>query len=100
MIEFNNKKYYQPIELIDFINDSQTKLSKLWKQKFPKYQQVVLLDQINRVLNDARRNKEISFISFNKSQYAHKEYYAYKLEDVISYLENRIIKIKKIINKE
>ena len=88
MIEFNEKKYYQPIELIDFINDSSTKLGKLWKQKFPKYQQVVLLDQINRVLKFARAERKINFIKFKKYRKSEKLFYGYAVEDVIEYLEN------------
>jgi hypothetical protein len=88
MIEFNSKKYYQPIELIDFINDSSSKLSKLWKQKFPKYQQVVLLDQINRVLKTARAESKINFIKFKKYKNSEKMFYGFAVEDVIEYLEN------------
>ena len=88
MIENKGKRYYTPREMLEIITDEKTELSKAWKKRFPKFQSIVLLDQINRVLNDARRNKEISFISFNKSQHAHKEYYAFTLEDVIDYLVN------------
>ena len=88
MIEFNSKKYYQPLELIDFINDSSSKLGKLWKQHFPKYQQVVLLDQINRVLKVARDERKINFIKFKKYKNSEKLFYGYAVEDVIEYLEN------------
>lgn len=100
MIENKGKKYYTPREMLEIITDEKTELSKAWKKRFPKFQKIVLLDQINRVLTDARRNGEISFLSYNKSPDANREYYAFTLEDVIDYLETKSIKIKKIINKE
>ena len=88
MIENGNKKYYTPNELLDFIEDETTELSKTWKKTFPKFENVVLLDQINRVFSEARKNKSINYVQFKKNKDANKSFYAYAIEDVIDYLVN------------
>lgn len=88
MIENGKKKYYTTNELIDFIEDEKTELSKAWKKTFPKFEIVVLLDQINRVISEARKNNLINYIQFKKNKDANKSFYAYAIEDVIDYLEN------------
>lgn len=88
MIENDGKKYYTPNELIDFIKDETTELGKVWKKTFPKFEKVVLLDQINRVFSDARKNNSVNYIQFKKNQNANKSFYAYAIEDVVDYLEN------------
>ena len=88
MIENGNKKYYTPNELLDFIEDERTELSKAWKKTFPKFENVVLLDQINRVFSDAKKNNSINYIQFKKNKDSNRQFYAYAIEDVIDYLEN------------
>ena len=88
MIENGGKKYYTPNELIDFIKDETTELSKVWKKTFPKFENVVLLDQINRVFSEARKTNSINYIQFKKNKAANKSFYAYAIEDVIDYLVN------------
>ena len=88
MIENGNKKYYTPNELLDFIEDENTELSKAWKKTFPKYENVVLLDQINRVFSEARKNNSMNYIQFKKNKDANKSFYAYAIEDVIDFLVN------------
>ena len=88
MIENKSKKYYTPNELLDFIEDESTELSKTWKKTFPKFENVVLLDQINRVFSEARKNNSIVYIQFKKNKDANKSFYAYAIEDVIDYLVN------------
>ncbi len=88
MIENGNKKYYTPNELLDFIEDEKTELSKAWKKTFPKFENVVILDQINRVFSEARKNNSMNYIQFKKNKDANKLFYAYAIEDVIDYLVN------------
>ena len=88
MIENKNKKYYTINELLDFIENESTELSKVWKTTFPKFANVVLLDQIARVFGEAKRNKQINYIQFKKNKDSQKSYYAYAIEDVIDYLKN------------
>ena len=88
MIENGNKKYYTPNELLDFITDEKTELCKIWKKTFPKFEEVVLLDQINRVFAEARKHNSIVYIQFKKNKDVNRLYYAYAVEDVIDYLVN------------
>lgn len=88
MIENNDKKYYTTMELMDFIHDDSTKLSQVWKKTFPKFEKVVLLDQISRVFGEAKKNNLINYIKYKKTESANKSFYAYAIEDVIDYLEN------------
>ena len=88
MIENGNKEYYTPNELLDFIEDEKTELSKAWKKTFPKFENVVILDQINRVFSEARKNNSMNYIQFKKNKDANKLFYAYAIEDVIDYLVN------------
>ena len=88
MIENGNKKYYTSNELLDFIEDENMELSKVWKKTFPKFENVVILDQINRVFSEARKNNSMNYIQFKKNKDANKLFYAYAIEDVIDYLVN------------
>lgn len=88
MIENGNKKYYTTNELQDFIENEKTEISRIWKNTFPKFDRVVLLDQINRVFSEARKNNTINYIQFKKNKDANKSFYAYAIEDVIDYLVN------------
>ena len=92
MVENGNKKYYTSIELQDFIEDEKTEIGKVWKKTFPKFDRVVLLDQINRVFSEARKNNSINYIQFKKNKDANKSFYAYSIEDVIDYLVNTYTK--------
>lgn len=88
MIENENKKYYTTNELLDFIRDENTELSQAWKKSFPKYDKVVLLDQLSRVFTEARKDNAINYIRFKKNINSNKSFYAYAIEDVIDYLKN------------
>ena len=88
MIKYDGKKYYTPVEFLDLIEDGTSDLSKIWKNHFPNYKRVVLLDQIKRVLQDARNERKINYMKFKKSQYSEKLFYAFTEKDVIDYLEN------------
>ena len=89
MIDFNEKKYYTPAELLEFINNDSTELSKVWAKKFPKYKEVVVLDQINRVVEQARKERKINFIKFKKNPSANRLFYGYTVKDVIDYLSKQ-----------
>ena len=88
MIEYDGKKYYTPVEILDLIEDGTSDLSKVWKKHFPNYKNVVLLDQINRVLQTARHERKINYMKFKKSPKSEKLFYAFTEKDVIEYLEN------------
>ena len=88
MIENGNKKYYTTNELIDFIEDESTELSKIWKETFPKFGRVVLLDKIARVFSEAKKINQINYIQYKKNKDSNKLFYAYAIEDVIDYLKN------------
>lgn len=86
MIEHNGKKYYSIMELIDFINDEDTELHSVWKRYFPKYKNVVLLDQVSRILGAAKKAKKIDFLEYTKHPETFRKYYAYTILDVINYI--------------
>ena len=88
MVENKNKKYYTTNELLDFIEDEKTELGKTWKRVFPKFESIVLLDQVSRVLAEARKIKSVNYIQFKKNKDSNKQFYAYAIEDVIDYLVN------------
>ena len=48
MIENNGKRYYTPYEIVDLITNSDTDIHKKWKERFPKYENVILFEQVNR----------------------------------------------------
>lgn len=89
MIKYENKEYYTPFELIDFINDESCRLSKVWQKFCPKWKEVVLLAQINRVLREARAEKKLNYIRFKKNPDSNKTFYGYTIEEVIDYLEKK-----------
>lgn len=93
MIEYENKEYYTPFELIDFINDESSEFSRVWRKHYPKWKEVVLLTQINRVLREAKKEKKLNYIRFKKNPDAEKTFYGYAIEDVIDYLEKKNPKV-------
>ena len=89
MIEHNGKKFYTTYEITDLINDEKTDIHQIWEEKYPKYRKVVLLEQVNHILYEAKKNKKVLHIEFTKSETATKKYYAFELESVIDYIKNR-----------
>ena len=104
MIEHEGKKFYTTYEITDLINDDKTEIHKLWEKKYPNYQNVVLLEQVNRILYEAKRNKKIVFIEYTKTENARKKYFAFWIDSVIEYIENRDVLNRafniKVIDKE
>lgn len=88
MIKYDGKKYYTPVEFLDLIEDGTSEISEAWKKHFPNYKKVILLDQIKRVLQEARNERKINYMKFKKSQDSEKLFYAFTEKDVIDYLEN------------
>ena len=107
MIENNGKKYYTAFEIRQMLNDGyEDQLNQFWRIRFPKKKnrEVILLEQVSRVLHQARKDKKISYIEFTKCQGGSKKYYAFPLEDIVEYLQQDSNFIKafdiKTINKE
>lgn len=92
MIEHKGKNYYIPFEVLDIITDSNSELSQLWAKHFPKFQNVVLIDQISRVLTNARKKQLIKFVEFKKNKDSNKVFYAYAIEDIIEYIKSNCAK--------
>ena len=104
MIEHKGKKFYTTYEITDLINDENTEIHKVWKSIYPNYQNIVLLEQVNRILYEAKKNKKVVFIEYTKSETAKKKYFAFWVEDVIEYIKKRDVLNKafniKIVEKE
>ena len=104
MIEYEGKRFYTTYEITELINDSTTDIHNVWKNKYPNYQNVVLLEQVNRILYEAKRNKKVVFIEYTKTEKAQKKYFAFEIGSVIDYIQNRDVLNKafniKVINKE
>lgn len=102
MIEHEKKKYFTNYELLELIRDENTELHKAWKAAFPKFENVILLEQVNRVLYEAKKYKKVEFVEFTKTKSSKKKYFAFEINSVIDYISNykdRIFNIK-VINKE
>lgn len=106
MIENNGKNYYTTFEMLELVNDENTEVSKLWKKRFPKRKnrEIVLFEQVSRVLYQAKKEKKVSCIEFTKCEGGSKKYFAFSLEGVIEFLKQDSNFIKafniKIIDKE
>ena len=102
MIEHDGKKFYTIYEITDLIEDSTTELHKVWEKKYPNYRNVILVEQVSRVLYEAKRNKAVVFIEYTKTKNANKKYFAFSVESVIEYMQksdDRAFNIK-VIDKE
>ena len=100
MIENNGKRYFTPYEIVDMISNSDTEIHKKWKDRFPKYETVILFEQVNRILYEAKKNKEVAFVQFTRGEKGKKVYYAFLLEDVITYISKSKASNIKVIDKE
>ena len=100
MIEHKGKKFYTTYEIVDLINNPETEIHKNWKNCFPKYENVILYEQVTRILYEAKKHKEITFVQFTKGKNGKKVYYAFLLEDVISYINKTKASNIKFIDKE
>ena len=104
MIEHEGKQFYTTYEIKDLINDDETEIHKVWKNKYPNYQNVVLLEQVNRILYEAKKNKKVVFIEYTKTENAIKKYFAFEVNSVIEYIQNRDVLNRafniKVIDKE
>ena len=89
MIEHKGKKFYTTYEITELINDESSELHSVWKSKYPNYQNIVLLEQVNRILYEAKKNKKVVFIEYTKTENASKKYFAFDVESVIEYIKNR-----------
>ena len=89
MIESKGKKYYTTYELKDIINDPDAELHKLWFKKMPHSKNVVYIEQVSRVLYEGKKNNQISFAEYTRSEKGTKKYFAFLLEDVIEYVKIR-----------
>lgn len=104
MITHEGKNYYTTYEITDLINDEKTEIHKIWKAKYPNYMNVVLLEQVNRIVYEAKKNKKIVFIEFIKTENATKKYFAFDIDSLIDYIQNRDVLNRafniKVFNKE
>lgn len=100
MVECNGKTYYTTYELVDFIKDETTELHREWEKHLNNYKNVVLLEQVNRIVYDAKKNKDISFVEYTRGKNGKKKYYAFLVEDLIKYIVNKSASNIKVINKE
>ena len=100
MIEREGKKYYTTYEIVDLINDETSLLHKKWKQLYPNCENVILLEQVNRVLYTAKNDKEVSFVQFTRGEKGKKKYLAFLIDDVITYIEKKHAANMKFIDKE
>ena len=100
MIENKGKKYYTTYEIVDLINNSDTEIHKKWKECFPKHENIILFEQVNRILYKTKKNKEVSFVEFTRGEKGKKVYYAFLLDDVISYINKTKASNIKFIDKE
>lgn len=104
MIEHKGKKFYTTYEITDLINDESTEIHKVWEEIYPNYKNVVLLEQVNRILYEAKKNKKVVFIEYTKTEKAMKKYFAFEVESVIEYIKNRDVLNRafniKVIEKE
>ena len=91
MIKNGYKIYYTPAEILNFIRDDNTELSKLWTQIFPQYNLIILSDLVFRVLNCARKTRKIDYMAFKKNDDSNKFFYAYTLEDIEKYLRSEYL---------
>lgn len=91
MIENNGRKYYTALECVELINDESTEIHKVWEKKYPNYQNIVLLDQVNRILYEAKKLKKISFVEYTKTEKSNKKYFAFQIDEVIEYISTRDI---------
>ena len=89
MIEHEGKKFYTTYEITDLINDETTEIHKVWKEKNPNYINVVLREQVTRILYEAKKTKKVVFIEYTKTENASKKYFAFWIDDVIDYVKNR-----------
>lgn len=103
MIENEGKKYYTTYEILNLVRDETSELNELWNNRFPKYRerQRILFEQVSRVLYKAKNRKQISYITFTRSEQGTKKYFAFLLEDVIAFLReesnfNKAFNIKTI----
>ena len=100
MIENNGKKYYTTHELVDLINDPATELHKRWKERYSNFENVVLFEQVNRVVYEAKKNKEIAFVEFTRGDQGKKIYFAFLIDDVITYIIKKQAANIKFVEKE
>ena len=104
MIENNGKKYYTTYELKDLINDPDTEIHKIWMAAYPRCKEIILQEQVNRILYEAKRNKAVSIVEYTMGEKGQKKYFAFLLDDVIEYIKNREFMPKasniKFIDKE
>ena len=89
MIEHNGNKYYTTYEIKDLINDASTEIHKLWFEKMPHCKNGVYIDQVSRILYEGKKNKQISFAEFTKTEKGTKKYFAFLLDDVIEFIKIR-----------
>ena len=104
MIEHQGKQFYTTYEITDLINDETTEIHQVWENKYPKYKSVVLIEQVNRILYEAKRNKKVVYIEYTKTENASKKYFAFDIDSVIEYIKNRDVLNRafniKVIEKE
>ncbi len=100
MIENGSKKYYTIYELVDLIENPDTEIHKIWKEVYPKYEKIVLFEQVNRVVYEGKKNKAISFVEFTKGENGKKKFYAFLDDDVINYVIQKRGSNMKFIDKE
>lgn len=104
MIEHKEKKYYTTYEITKLINDPDTEISKIWEEKYPNFQKIILLEQVNRILYEAKKYKKVEFAEYTKTENAKKKYFAFEYQSVIDYIKNRDVSNKayniKVVEKE
>ena len=100
MIENNGKKYYTPYEIVDLINNPDTEIHKKWKERFPKFENIILYEQVTRIIYEAKKNKEVAFVQFTRGEKGKKIYYAFLIDDVLTYINKTKAANIKFIDKE
>ena len=89
MIEHKGKKFYTTYEITESINSEDSEIHKVWEEIYPNYKNVVLLEQVNRIIYEAKKSKKIVFIEYTKTENAKKKYFAFDIDSIIEYIKNR-----------
>ncbi|MBO6104551.1 MAG: hypothetical protein J6O99_01475, partial [Methanobrevibacter sp.] len=87
-------------EIVELINDPKTEIHKKWKERYKNYENVVLYEQVNRIVYEAKKNKSVAFVEFTRGEKGKKVYFAFLIDDVISYIIKKKASNIKFVEKE
>ncbi|MCR5436198.1 MAG: hypothetical protein K6E97_03935 [Treponema sp.] len=100
MIEHEGKKYYTTREIVELINDNSTEIHQKWKERYKNYEEVILFEQVNRIVYEAKKNKSVAFVEFTRGEKGKKIYFAFFIDDVITYIDKKKASNIKFVDKE